>query len=106
MNPAPTDASSTRSPFFSRPCGMASLKRQRNGRRRGVAVALDVDDDLLRRQAEPLGRRHDDSAVGLVGHEEIDVVRRDACCAARMRLQISSVFRTANLNTAWPSCFT
>ena len=55
VKPAPTEASSTRSPFFSRPAHDGVVQRQRNRRRRGVAEPLDVDDHLLRVEAELLG---------------------------------------------------
>ena len=55
VNPAPTDASRTRSPFFRWPSLRARVgERQRDRARRRVAVLLEVDDDLLGRQAEPL----------------------------------------------------
>ena len=52
VNPAPTEVSSTRLPFFSRPSAAASFKRQWDRRRRGVAVMADVDDDLLLRRGQ------------------------------------------------------
>src|SRR5262245_57882736 len=39
-----------------------------NGGGRRVAEPLDVDDDLVEREAELLGRRQDDPPVGLVRH--------------------------------------
>ena len=47
VKPAPTEASSTRSPFFSRPSRTRVGERQRNRRGGGVAVHLEVDDDLV-----------------------------------------------------------
>ena len=76
VKPAPTDASSTRSPFFSRPVATRVVERERDRRRRRVAEPLDVDDDLARVEAQLLGRRLDDPAVGLVRHEQIEVVGR------------------------------
>src|SRR5262245_60058897 len=48
-------------------------ERERDRRGRGVAVLVEVDDDLLRIDAEPIGRGFDDAAVRLVRDEEIDV---------------------------------
>ena len=106
VKPAPTDASSTRSPFFSRPGADRVVQRQRNRRRRRVAEPLDVDDHLVRVEAELLGRRLDDPAVGLVRDEQIEIVPASGRSARGSRREISSVLRTANLNTAWPSCLT
>src|SRR5712692_8143186 len=54
------------------------VQRERDGRGRRVAEPLDVDDDLTRVDAELLGRRLDDPAVGLMRDEEIDVAGRPA----------------------------
>ena len=50
VKPAPTDASSTRSPFFSRPCAARIRERQRDRAGGGVAVHLQVDDAPCRRR--------------------------------------------------------
>ena len=76
VKPAPTDASSTRSPFFSRAGTDGVVQRQRNRGRGGVAEPLDVDDRPCRVDAELLRRRLDDAAVGLVRDEQVEVVRR------------------------------
>ena len=74
VKPAPTEASSTRSPFFSRPSCDAVVERERNRGGRGVAEPLEVDDDLRRVDPEAVGGGGDDPAVGLVRHEQGDVV--------------------------------
>src|SRR5919108_437587 len=63
---------------------LGSSERERDRRGRRVGGAIDVDRDLLARQAE-LGRRGlDDPHVGLVGDEEVDVV--DGAAGASERL--------------------
>src|SRR5436189_1384386 len=49
------------------------VQRQRYGASRGISEAIDIDDDLLARHTEFLGRREDDPTTRLMGHEEIDV---------------------------------
>ena len=73
MNPAPTAASSTRLPFFSFPSLEGRLHGQRKGAGGGVAVAVDVDDDLLHRHLQAIGGGGDDALVGLMGDEAIHV---------------------------------
>src|SRR5262249_49655061 len=53
------------------------VEREWNRRGGRVAEPLDVDDHLVRVDAELFGRRHDDPAVGLVRDEQIDVVRSE-----------------------------
>ena len=71
--PAPTEASRTRLPFFRRPSATASASA------RGIvpAVVLPYFSILMTtfssRQAKPLGGRHDDAAIGLMRHEQIDI---------------------------------
>src|SRR4051794_11098771 len=50
------------------------LERERDGGRRRVGHAVDVDDDLLARDAELARRSLDDADVGLMGDEEVDVL--------------------------------
>src|SRR6476619_424413 len=60
------------------------LERERDRGRRRVGHAVDVDDDLLGRNAE-LGRRGlDDADVGLVGDEEVDVLDGPAGALERL----------------------
>src|SRR6266852_8753775 len=47
-------------------------------RRRGVPVALDVHEDLLRRKVQALRYPVDDPHVGLMRDEDVDVVEREA----------------------------
>ena len=102
VNPAPTEASSTRLPFFSRPSATASASAS------GIvpAVVLPYFSMLMTTlsggRPKPLGGRHDDAAIGLVRHEQIDVLRPVTLLRSRMRAQISSVFLTANLKTGLP----
>src|SRR5256885_2121857 len=65
-------------PLLQLPRAQCVVQRERYRRRRRIAEPLDVDDHLLRRQAELLGCRLDDPPVGLVRHEQIDVARREA----------------------------
>src|SRR5687768_13527787 len=58
--------------------GDGVVQGKRNGRRRGVAETLDVDDDLFLGHTKLLGRGEDDAAVGLVRDEQIDVMGPDA----------------------------
>src|SRR5690606_38590220 len=62
--------------------GAALVERLRegdgDGGGRGVAVAAHVHDHLLRRQPHLLRGVLDDAGVGLVGDEEVDVLRPDA----------------------------
>ena len=75
VNPAPTDASSTRSPFFRRPLQTASFSAS------GIVAAVVLPNrsmlmmTLFVVDAELFGRRLDDAAVGLMRHEQIEVVR-------------------------------
>jgi hypothetical protein len=71
---------------FSRRNGLV----QRNGhrRRRRVAVAVQIDEQLFRRGAEPFAHRVNDPAVGLMRNDAFDFremsssQRRNASCAA------------------------
>ena len=47
--------------------------REWNGARRGISVAIDVDDDLIKWHLQALSGRHDDSAIRLVRDEAIDI---------------------------------
>ena len=78
MNPAPTDASSTRSPLLQPSLLDGVLERERNRGGRGVAVLLEIDDDGALVEAEAVGGGLDDAAVGLVRHEEAHVLRLHA----------------------------
>src|SRR6476619_7408844 len=48
-------------------------QRERDRRARGVRHAVDVDGELVAREAELAGGRLDDARVGLVGDEEVEV---------------------------------
>src|SRR5205809_5981423 len=63
------------SPEAPRRLGFAERDRDR-GRRR-VAVALDVHEDLLRREAQALRDPVDDPDVGLMRDQDVDVVERE-----------------------------
>ena len=52
--------------------------RERDRRRGGVAVLVDVDDRLLARDAEAGRSGFDDAGVRLVGDEPVDVVGRQS----------------------------
>jgi hypothetical protein len=54
------------------------LHCQRDRACRGVAIAIDVDDDLLERQAQAFGGSRDDPPIGLMGDEAIYVVAGQA----------------------------
>src|SRR5579872_4412566 len=53
------------------------LEGERDGGTRRVAVLVDVDRDLLQRQADPARRRVDDPEVRLVWDPQVDVVEGD-----------------------------
>ena len=55
-----------------------AFKRQRNGSCGGVAELIDVDDDAVFLQPQPVRGRHDDAAVGLVGNEQGHVTAFEA----------------------------
>ena len=57
-----------KTPWYIRPGG--------DGRRGGVAVAVDVDHALLLADAHAARRGVDDAQVGLVRHEEAHVLAR------------------------------
>ena len=76
VRPAPKATSRSRAPGW-QPAAVARLgQRQRDRRRGGVPVPLDVAEHAVRRDAEALDGVLDDPAVGLVGHDEVDL--RDA----------------------------
>ena len=72
--PAPMPTSSTWLPSGMRPRGARVGEGERDRRRRRVAEIGQVDHGPLRRDAEALGGGVDDAGVGLVGHEQVDVV--------------------------------
>src|SRR5262249_41284714 len=105
VKPAPTDASRTTSPFFNLPENSASF----NARGIVAAVVLPKRSMLITTCSESRSRL---SAAARM-------IRRFAWCdtnrsrsdglrpfRSSTRRAISSVFLTANLNTARPSCFT
>ena len=73
VKPAPTDVSSTRSPFFRRPSVIASSKA------RGIVAAVVLPNRsmlstiLSTVETQALSRVQDDSTIRLVRHEQIDV---------------------------------
>ena len=75
VNPAPKATSSRSEPGLDPAFGDGLIERQRNGGGRGVAVAVHVDHHLLHGHAGVLGRGLDDPDVGLMGNQEIDLVR-------------------------------
>ena len=80
-------------------------ERERDRRRRRVAVALDVHERALRRDAEPVGGGLDDAEVGLVGHEPVDVVDGRRRPRSSVAVAESTTTRTARRNTSWPCIF-
>ena len=60
------------------PLGQGVVQGQRDGGRGRVAVAVDDRDGPLLGDAQPLAHRLDDAQVGLVGHEQGDVVGAEA----------------------------
>ena len=54
------------------------IQSERDRRRRGVPVLVDVDDDLLFRHTNLLRGGQDDALVRLVRHEQIEVFPREA----------------------------
>ena len=75
MKPAPNDTSSSSEPGRSALLD-GLIDRERDRRGRGVAVPIDVDHHLVHRHAGVLGGGLDDANVGLVRHQQIDLVRR------------------------------
>ena len=57
VKPEPNATHATFMPRSSRPVSSASASEQRDGRRGGVAVALDVVDALFGRDAQLISRR-------------------------------------------------
>src|SRR5690606_34809426 len=49
------------------------VQSQRDTGRRGVAIAIQIVEDLVRIDAEVLDRRVDDPKIGLVEDDQIDV---------------------------------
>ena len=105
VRPAPIPVISTNSPSRRRPsvCGVGERERNRAGRR--VAVAIDVDDDLLLRDPELPRCVVDDPHVRLVRDVDVD--------SSTVRPHSFSTFsadetitRVANLNTSRPFIFT
>ena len=54
------------------------VERHRYRRSRGVAMVGDVEDDLLHRHAESITGRLNDPEVGLVRHDQVDIVDAEA----------------------------
>ena len=101
VKPAPTAASSTRSPFFSLP-SPSRLHGERDRSGRGVAVLFDIDNHAIRAHAQPIGRGRDDALVGLMGNKAAQIRAGDAV-ALQHAAVASAILRTANLYTAGPS---
>src|SRR5581483_3413081 len=59
-------------------------KRDRNRRRRGIPVTMNVGKDFLRWNLERLGRGLDDANVRLMGDKQIDVVDRQTSSLNRL----------------------
>ena len=80
--------------------------RERDRNRRGdrIAVAIEIDDDAIEIEAQPLGHRLDDAPVGLMRDQPGEIA------VMSLRFRISSVTSampmTAALYTAGPSCTT
>jgi len=73
VNPAPTDASSARLPFFNFPCVRAGVHGQWDGGSGGVAVLVNIDDDFVGGHAQAVSGGHDDAAIGLMRDEDVNV---------------------------------
>ena len=78
VKPAPKATNSTCDPSLDASAFDRLVERDRNRRRGGVAVAVDVHVDLVHRNAGVLGRRLDDADVRLVRDEQVDVAAVDA----------------------------
>ena len=86
--PAPKPTSRMRSPSCTRPCSIASTRAQGDRRRRRVAGAVEHRRNPLHRDAEPCRRGLDDAEVRLMGHDEREVVDRDAGLRERLRCRV------------------
>ena len=75
VNPPPIASSTTRSPRLIRPSLDRRVERERNRRRRGIGVPVDGDHHLFGRKAQFLRGGVEDSRVGLVRHDPVDVRR-------------------------------
>ena len=76
--PPPNPVSRTWWPACSRPVVECVDQGEGDGRRGGVAVAVDDHDRLLLGDPEPLADGADDAQVGLVGDHQVDVVDGEA----------------------------
>ena len=84
VKPAPNATSSTSEPGPMRPSADRLVERERDRRGGGVAVAVDVDHHLRHRDARVLRRGLDDPEVGLVRHQQVDLVRGHAGAGQRL----------------------
>ena len=78
------------------------VERQRNRCRRRVGVPVDRDHDLFGRQAELLRGGVEDSRIGLVRNDPVDVVGRSGPAADSTSLSTSARLTTAWRNTSRP----
>ena len=94
------------SPALILPCAQRLVERDRHRGRRGVAVPVDVEEELSMRDADALGHALDDAQVGLVG--EHPGRRRRACrpLASSAACEAAARLRTACLKTSRPFIFT
>src|SRR5947209_8566445 len=60
--------------LFDPAIGMGLCKRQRDRGSRGIAMAVDGDDDFLRCDTKLFGRRIDDAPVRLMRYEPIEII--------------------------------
>ena len=102
VNPAPTAAKSTRSPFCSLPVSSASSVPA-EWWLLSIAEAIDIDDHIL--NSEPLRGRADDALVRLMRNQQLDVVRGKAVAIEQLPTDIMH-FADSERKTCCPSCFT
>ena len=81
----------------------ARRQRQRDRRRRRVAGVVQHRRRALHRDAEALARGLDDADVGLVGHDQRDLVGGDAGVRSSTSCAESTMMRTARRKTSLPS---
>jgi hypothetical protein len=78
-NPAPKAVRTTRSPGLDAALFAGLSERQRNGRRASVAVAVNIDVDLLLAQTHLVADGLDDAQVRLVRNDQGDLIERATC---------------------------
>ena len=67
------------------PLALGFIQRHRYRCRRGIAVLIDIHDDLFHRYAQAFGQSNDDTFIGLMRNDQRNLVNRNARFFKRLR---------------------